>query len=105
MDIGDKLNNFDISALDELNLNPKDLSINDIDSLMDHGQKGIDMVKNIHSQIEGLDNPKIQDGLKKLNAFTKDNEVLNKLKELDLNEVKSKVEGLKDTAETMFKLF
>ena len=73
----------------------------DLGDLVDKGQKGIDMVKDIHNKIEGLNNPMINEGLKTI----KDNEMMNKLKDIDLNEVKQNVDAVKDKAEGFFKLF
>jgi hypothetical protein len=53
-----------------LDIDPTNLDLGD---LMDKGQKGMDMVKNMHEKIEGLNNPMINEGINKL----KDNEMLN----------------------------
>lgn len=59
----DQLNNFEI---------PEDMQNMDFGDLVDKGQKGIDMVKDMHDKIEGLNNPMINEGLKTI----KDNEMI-----------------------------
>lgn len=59
----DQLNNFEI---------PEDMQNMDINDLVDKSQKGIDMVKDMHNKIEGLNNPMINEGLKTI----KDNEMV-----------------------------
>lgn len=73
----------------------------DLGDLVNKGQKGIDMVKDMHDKIEGLNNPMINEGLKTI----KSNEMINKLNDIDLNEVKQNVDAVKDKAQGFFKLF
>lgn len=73
----------------------------DFGDLVDKSQKGIDMVKDMHNKMEGLNNPMINQGL----DLMKDNEMINKLKDIDLNEVKQNVDAVKNKAEGFFKLF
>lgn len=86
-----------MSSLD-LDFDPSKLDLGD---LMDKSQRGIDMVKDMHSKIEGLNNPMINEGLNKI----KDIEMLNQLKDIDLNDVKKNVDDMKNKAEGFFKMF
>jgi len=77
----------------------------DFGDLVDKGQKGIDMVKNVHSMIEGVDHPLLNDAIKTINDNTRTNEMINKLKDVDLNEVKKNIDATKKHAEGFFKMF
>merc|ERR1719389_1048292 len=59
------------------------------------------MIKNANEAIEALNNPMVSGLAKQVN----DNEMVKKLKDVDLNEIKNKADDLKKGAEGLFKLF
>ena len=73
----------------------------DLGNILDQGQLGIDMIKNADEAIKSLNNPMINDVVNKMN----DNEMMKKLKDVDLNEIKNKADNLKKGAEGLFNLF
>ena len=73
----------------------------DLGDMLDKGQLGIEMIKNADEAIKSLNNPLISDAVNKMN----DNEMMKKLKDVDLNEIKNKADDLKKGAEGLFKLF
>ena len=59
------------------------------------------MIKNADEAIKSLNNPMINDVVNKMN----DNEMMKKLKDVDMNEIKNKADNLKKGAEGLFNLF
>lgn len=80
------------------NLDPNNM---DLGQILDQGQLGLEMIKNADEAIKSLNNPMINEAVNKMN----DNEMMKKLKDVDLNEIKNKADDLKKGAEGLFKLF
>jgi len=87
--------NFDPNILDKIagmnpmDFDPSNMNLEDISQIMEKGQKGVDMVKDVHSKIEDLNNPFLNEAVNKV----KNHELIGKMKDVDLGELQDKIKN------------